>query len=93
MKLIGDAHNVNIWFTITVETMVVVSDAPLHLLIEEIFVPSLENQSRGILDIKYDYFILWYDLYGICPIFLNFRASLSRWQKFSEKRIDQLERI
>ena len=62
MKLIGDAHNVKIWFTITVETMVVVSGAPLHLLIQEIFVPNLKNQSRGILDIIYDYFILWYNV-------------------------------
>ena len=71
MKLIGDAHNVNIWFTITVETMVVVSGAPLHLLIQEIFVPNLKNQSRGLLDIIYDDFIFWYDLYDYplwsCP--------------------------
>jgi hypothetical protein len=63
MKLRGDARNVKIWPTTTVETMIVVSGAPLHLLIKEIFVPNLENQSRGILDIIYDDCILWYDLY------------------------------
>ena len=77
MKLIGDAHNVKIWFTITVETMVVVSGAPLHLLIKEIFVPNLENQSRGILDIIYDYLILWYDLYDY-PLNLHIQNKIQR---------------
>ncbi len=54
MKLIGDAHNAKIWFTITAKTMVVVSGALLHLLIQEIFVPNSKNQSRDILDIIYD---------------------------------------
>lgn len=84
MKLIGDAHNVKIWFTITVETMVVVSGAPLHLPIQEIYVPNLENQSRGILDITYDYFILWYDLY-------DYPLKLHIQKKFKGKVIMDIE--
>jgi hypothetical protein len=83
MKLIGDAHNVKIWLTITVETMVVVSGALLHLLIKEIFVPNLENQSRGILDIIYDYFILWYDWYDY-PLKLQRTCGRMRTYPYTE---------
>ena len=63
MKLREDALNVKKLFIIIAEIMVVGSDVHLHLPTKEIFVLNLGNQSRGILDIIYDYFILWYDLY------------------------------
>ena len=56
MKLIGDALNVKILFTIIAHIMVVGSGVHLHLPIQEIFVLNLGNQSLGILDTISDHF-------------------------------------
>ena len=56
MKLIGDALNVKILFTIIAHIMVVGSGVRLHLQIQEIFVLNLGNQSLGILDTISDHF-------------------------------------